>query len=265
MAHTFQNLSFEIVGFQPGEAAGWTQSELASAEEIACYGPSSLSVRRRPEEDFEDGWLSNEDFVFVLGLVDDAFYDIAISPQRGEDYEEGWLSNENFTFVHSGLDVAVYDSTPQDFEDFEEEWLGNEAFEFQLGTILSAPFGGVGGSEDFEQTWDIDIRIFAFAEFSGLLTFTKTSDEIERASGSWITDGFADVPQIEIFNSLSNDGIHDPVTVTALSIITDGTPAIVDEVPALTVRVRSFSVALYDGGALTEENFQGTWTLMTTF
>ncbi len=267
MANTFQNLSFEIAGARPGDAADWTQTQLASAEELAGYGPSSPSVRRRPEDDFEDGWR-NDEFVIAFGglvIIEAAIYDIAIAPQQREDYEEGWLNNENFTFIHSGLDPAMYDSAPEAVEDYEEEWLGNENFELQLGAIDQGAFSGVGGAEDFEQSWDIDIRILAFAEFSGLLTFTDASDEIERAAGSWITDGFADVPQIEVFNSLSNDGIHDPISVSALSIITDGSPAIVDEVPFLTVRVSSFSVALYDAGALIEENFQGTWTLMVTF
>lgn len=262
MAHTFQNLSFEIAGLEPGEAAEWIQTQLASAEELASYGPSSLSVRRRPEEDYEDGWLSNEDFVFALGLTEDAFYDLAIAPERGEDYEEGWLSNENFGFVLSGIDVAMYDSTPQDIEDFEEEWLSNENFEFVLGAITSAAFGGIGGAEDFEQSWDIDVRTFAHAEFIGTLTFEETADTITRIVGSWITDGFEGAPGVDVFDSILNDGIHTPVSVTALVMTV---AVVVDEVATPNVQVSTIKTALYDAGAAREETFSGTWTLMDTF
>lgn len=266
MANTFQNLSFEIVGFESGDAAGWAQNELATAEELAGYGPSSLSVRRRPEEDFEDGW-DNDDFVLVLGLTEDAFYDLAISPERPEDFEEGWLNNESFTFVLSGLDIATYDSTPQDFEDFEEEWLNNEAFEFQLGATASAAFGGPGGAEDFEQSWDVDNFIIDFAlapAHSPGYDFNDLDPDTITDAQDFLALGFVPGVGIEVLDSLSNDGVFAPLASVSSSTLTlDIGDAVTAEINSTAATIQQAAVAFY--GPVRNENFEASWTLMVTF
>ncbi len=269
MANTFQNLSFEIVGLRSGEAAAWIQNNLATAEEIAGYGPSSPSVRRRPEDDFEDGW-SNDEFVLVLGFTEDAIYDVAVGPERREDFEELWLDNQTFTFVFSGFDTAVYDSTPQDFEDFEEEWLGNEAFETQLGAIASGAFGGPGGVEDFEQSWGVDafktVVPIHLNEFPGttLDWVDSNPDTIVRSAGSWLAEGFVPGWGLEVFSTVSNDGLFLPIIdVTASTITLDITDTAVPELGGPGV-VQGVEDALYDI-VLRAETFENVWTLMVTF
>ena len=164
MATTFLNLGFESQGLLVGEASGWTLDFLSSVEEFAAYGPTVGDQQPKGFEDYEAGW-DNDLFIFLFSLVDldDAFYDSVL--ERPEDFEEEWLTNEQFSFELSAIDVASYDAgTPQDFEDYEEEWLSNENFEFQLGAIAAAGFGGFGGAEDFEQDWGIDVRLFKHAE-----------------------------------------------------------------------------------------------------
>ncbi len=87
-------------------------------------GPTGTTAE--PEDDFEDGWLNNEDYFFDLD-------DVIAGP---------------------GIEAASFDvGTPQDFEDFEEEWDSNESFDFTLGAATAALYDGTASEafEDFEE------------------------------------------------------------------------------------------------------------------
>lgn len=87
-------------------------------------GPTGTAAE--PEDDFEDGWSSNETYFFtwadVIGGpgVTAASYDVG-TPQDFEDFEEEWDSNESFDFTMGATTAALYDGTASEaFEDFEE-------------------------------------------------------------------------------------------------------------------------------------------------
>ena len=87
-------------------------------------GPTGTTAE--PEDDFEDGWSSNETYFFTWA-------DVIAGP---------------------GVDAASFDSgTPQDFEDFEEEWDSNESFDFTMGATTAALYDGTASEafEDFEE------------------------------------------------------------------------------------------------------------------
>jgi hypothetical protein len=104
-APTFQNLGFEAAGPTPGSALGWLLAWQATAEEIASFGPSPV----RPHEDFERGWLGNEDFLFAFAptSVEPALFDPA--SESAEDFEEGWSQNESFLFEFASVAAADYE------------------------------------------------------------------------------------------------------------------------------------------------------------
>ena len=164
---TFQNLGFELAGTAPGLAAGWALDFLASAEEIAGYGP----VPERAQEDFERGWLDNESFVFAFAssALEPALYDDA--PESVEDFEEGWSQNESFLRELVSIAAAEYGPGPKLVEDFDELWDGNESFIFAFtpSDLAAAP------TEPFEAGWrSNDSFLFAFSASGLALGITET-------------------------------------------------------------------------------------------
>jgi hypothetical protein len=152
---TFQNLGFELAGAAPGIAAGWALDFLASAEDIAGYGPAP----ERAQEDFERGWLDNDSFVFAFAptALEPALYDDA--PESIEDFEETWSQNESFLRELVSIAAAEYGPGPKLIEDFDELWAGNEAFLFSFapGDLSAAP------TEPFESGWrSNESFVFAF-------------------------------------------------------------------------------------------------------
>lgn len=182
---TFQNLGFELGGAAPGLAAGWTLDFLASAEEIAGYGPAP----ERPQEDFERAWLGNESFVFVFApsALEPALYDDG--PESVEDFEEGWSQNESFLRELSSIAAADYDPGPASklVEDFDGFWDNNEAFVFAFapGDLQAAPL------EAFESGWrSNESFLFAFAPgnlSAALYDAPGPTDPYEDFENEWPT------------------------------------------------------------------------------
>lgn len=151
-----QNPSFEIPGVGAGEASNWTVSIIYSLEEYATFARpgSALVVDRIPatlpelgftivsqpdgsviiyqaaeiesaQEDFEEGWASNEDFKFVLqeSVAEKALF----GARRFENFEDGWLNDPGFLNNFNALssDTALFEtvsSLTSTFEDFSKGW-----------------------------------------------------------------------------------------------------------------------------------------------
>jgi hypothetical protein len=157
-APTFQNLGFEAAGPTPGSALGWLLASQATAEEIAGYAPAP----ERPQEDFERGWLGNEDFLFGFAptSVEPALFDPA--PESIEDFEEGWSQNESYLFELASIAAADYDpgAGTKLVENFDGLWAANESFLFAFAPsdLSAAP------TEAFESGWRSNQSfVFAFA------------------------------------------------------------------------------------------------------
>jgi len=117
------NLDFEVGGPNPGDAIFWNVLTKASKEEYAAFNQSSPPTVAF--DGFELGW-GNDDFktAFELADLSNAQFDQSIGVLESfEDFEEGWLDNQNFSDELVSTAAAVFDSAiPEAFEDFEEEW-----------------------------------------------------------------------------------------------------------------------------------------------
>lgn len=157
------NFGFETAGGSPGQAAGWTVTEVSSASELAVYGAAS-SV-----ETFSAGW-ANDAYLFAFDLDIDteaAAYDAAglMPAPRVETFERGWNSNETYSFVLGASEDASFDTVPQAFEDFEEGW-GNDAylsvFDLGIDTTIAEYGTGLEDFESFENGWSNDSYMTSF-------------------------------------------------------------------------------------------------------
>lgn len=155
---TFQNLGFESAGGTPGSALGWLLAFQSSAEEIAGYAPAP----ERPHEDFERGWIDNQDFLFAFSptSVEPALFDA--SPRSFEGFEQEWDGNESFLFELASIAAADYDPGAgiKLVEDYEGFWAQNQSFLFAFapGNLSAAP------TEVFESGWRSNQTfLFAFA------------------------------------------------------------------------------------------------------
>jgi len=174
------NYSFEIAGDEPGEAEHWSLLAQATAEEIASFDHET------PEavEDFEEEWMSNDQFAFgfVNAVFEKAIFDVL--SEALEDFEEGFSKNELFiSGLTDGVNAlcALYDSALEEpIEDFEEEWMDCEYFVFEFDSAPSLPalFYGLETSqpvENYEVRWKGN-EGFAFS-FGDLLFEAATYDE----------------------------------------------------------------------------------------
>ena len=122
------NGGFETAGTEPGDASGWSFTEVNSLEEYAGFSVGAFDVAW---EGFELGW-DNDDFMieFEPADVEAALFDdgvAGLTVQEFEDFEEGWLGNQDWSDELVSTAFAVFDSgTSEPFEDFEEEWDSNE-------------------------------------------------------------------------------------------------------------------------------------------
>lgn len=122
------NGGFETAGTEPGDASGWSFTEVNSLEEYAGFSVGAFDVAW---EGFELGW-DNDDFMieFEPADVEVALFDdgvAGLTVQEFEDFEEGWLGNQDWSDELVSTAFAVFDSgTPEPFENFEEEWDSNE-------------------------------------------------------------------------------------------------------------------------------------------
>lgn len=146
----FSNLDFETAGANPGDAAGWARNVHATAESIADFGGGA------GVEGFENGWSSNEHFVFVLTPSNTSTAGYATlhpQPKPAEDFEELWGSNDQFEFGLGGA-VAAELGAAGGAENFEQNWSNNQAFSFALGGASPAHFRpGAASAESFEGGW----------------------------------------------------------------------------------------------------------------
>jgi hypothetical protein len=146
------NPSFELPGADPGDALDWTFDFVSTAVEYATFEkataaiPTTLVPTETPlgvelildpsgstilfvatdveeaSEDMEEGWLSNEDFLFEFmpANLEFARFDLLLR----EAFEPGWDNDpgllDNFDAIAS--EAASFDTAPEEFEDFAADW-----------------------------------------------------------------------------------------------------------------------------------------------
>jgi hypothetical protein len=191
----FLNLSFETAdGSHVGCADGWVFSSHASAFTYAPYDASE-----EPWEDFEEEWLSNQNYLFALSAVTRADYQtLDPAPKQVEDFEEFWSTNHTYVYGIAGT-LASYDGTPEDFEDFEEEWDSNEGYLYELadGPFTLASYDVAPEDyEDFAEDWDSnESYLFAFVGVgtdltAAVYTVNDVGSDVESFEGGTL-DGWS--------------------------------------------------------------------------
>ena len=138
------NLSFETAGAQPGEAASWVAAFTSTYDELAGFGTGNS-----PIEGFEDQW-ANDPYLFAFAGPDLAravFADpVFPNVRNADDFEVLWFSNEGFTYDLAATVAALFDT--QTIEDFEDQW-DNDIY-----LLAFAGADTVAGTPDtFETGW----------------------------------------------------------------------------------------------------------------
>lgn len=144
---------------------------------------------------------------------------------------ESWVAGYLFAFVGIGTDLAqatfqTLQPTPKFFENFEEFWSSNESYVFDLAGANAAFDTTPQNFEDFEQEWDAN-ESYKFS-FTGIGT--------DLAYGVFTSDG-------------NVEGFESGWVTYKFSFTGVGT---------------DLTAGLFDGAANAFENFEGTWTAMTT-
>ena len=177
----------------PGTAQGWTLSSTSSVWEFAEFavGVSFLAV-----EDFTIGWLSAEDDLTELGIVNPALFggiylaevfdlwlplvselpaavaagfNTAYPPGTAfEAFAQGWPAtpgNEGDTQALGTTTTAQFDG--EAVEDFNEQWSGNEGDTTFLGALTNLVFGQGTTSDGFTPYSAVHSEILVAAVTTG--------------------------------------------------------------------------------------------------
>ena len=172
---TIANPSFEVAGASPGLAQNWTYTSSASAAAYADY-----DTGLEPVEDFEEGWDSNESYLFAFDVVNLApaeYQTNATNPKYVENFEEFWDANQSYAFGVVGT-YAMYSTN--NWEGFDQQWDSNESYLYALGATTSA------GIETFESQWDAN-ETYAYA--LGLTTaaiYDTVPEAVEDFEEDWL-------------------------------------------------------------------------------
>lgn len=162
MAHTFQNLSFELPEAIPGDAFAWEQALTSSVIEIANFGFISASAY----DTWEEGW-STEDFLFTFGDTDilkALWPSNEEQPHQEENFEFGWGTNQTWSGELSLLETGLFVG-PLSAEGYEAGWT-NDTWEGTLTAIAVGLFDA--GANAFES--------FIFAQ--GSVAYTPVLPEV---------------------------------------------------------------------------------------
>jgi len=165
MAHTFQNLSFELEDAIPGSAYAWDQTVLATLAEHANFGYTSAS----PFETWDEGWGTAGFLVELdpLAIVNGLFPSGQLDPYNAENFEWGWLDHSfwigelsiqadgGFTPI-SGPDLVA--------DGYEEGWNNNT----WSGTLVSMADGLFDAGANAEESFDFEYPQNAFGYWNGL-------------------------------------------------------------------------------------------------
>jgi hypothetical protein len=158
-----KNLSFEVAGMSPGDAAAWTWTRHVSFR-FAAYA-SAGGVSRF--EAFELGWRADPfvgDLVAPTNARQLLFGEFGPAPNRTETFERQWRlpqptvlstdpGNETALFVWDAGSTAIFGGIGGDaFEPFEEGWHSNDTYLWDFGPLQPALYGGAP-AESFEHGW----------------------------------------------------------------------------------------------------------------
>ena len=172
---TFLNIGFEDAGVLAGEADQWTWAFVSSAEEWADF---DVLLGLGPYEDFNEGWLGNENHIAAFEPADlaVALYNVGGDPE--EAFEREWAGGNETHYESLPVgSFAEYNTPPEPREPFEQEWAAgneNDLPIFVPADLAPALYGGVAEPhENFEQEWaagnENDIPVFVPANIDAAL------------------------------------------------------------------------------------------------
>lgn len=155
----FANRGFETAGASPGLAGSWTTTTTGGAQAFADFSGGAPAAPD-PVEDFENGWGSNEDYLFTLGNLD-----------------------ATIAQFNTGADATPYES-------FEIEWL-NDAYLFALGAAAAPTFTGGGDAEMFESGWSSNEDYLTVLSGGDVTVGTFTGgDQFDSFEEGWGLDSY---------------------------------------------------------------------------
>jgi hypothetical protein len=192
------NLSFELPGVTPGQAAGWAITVIATAEEIADFDYADYP------RSFDDwtGWAPGYLFAFTLASLDPfAFDTLGTPPHTLEDFSELWWAGDPvYHYTWSGFAIE------RTHESFDTGWSSNENFVFAFTIPDDAGQLETTGVDDFSIGWGVGSYLHAF-------TIPDDAGQLEAASFAlFVTyEPFAPVRHTErIVADVANNRISAP-------------------------------------------------------
>jgi len=192
-----QNPSFEVEGASPGEAADWTESGSATAEDVIQFqGDDPAEVY--PWEAFEAGWATGWATAFIT--TDLARVMFEGGTRNEESFEMSWVEQGGsgppynhlaiWAFGAANLEVIQFNGLDQ--EDFEADWDSNELWQtaFGAGDISSVSFdsGTPEAVEDFEEEWQSNENYqssFSPTDLSAVSFDSAAPENVEDFEEEW--------------------------------------------------------------------------------
>jgi len=180
------NGGFETPGVEPGDADGWLVLQKAGVELYAAFAGAAFEFAF---EGFEQAW-DNDDFKFAfVGEGTDIGRAIWLQGNKDEeDFEDGWLSNESWDDELLSTGTADFGTGPAEpFEGFERQWSTNEGNQVAFGDLFFVVVAAADGD------WQIYFSpsgypVAADALDAVLVSYTASGGE----SADDIADGIAD-------------------------------------------------------------------------
>ena len=133
--HLIQNPGFEVAGSTQGDASNWTTDIVSTESEYATFGRPGLDVvtTQIPAQQPTLGFSITSNIDGTITITQSAN-----TNEAQEDFEEGWHNNEQFLFALPAVDTAEATFENRFFESFEGGWLNDPGLENNLDTLSIA-------------------------------------------------------------------------------------------------------------------------------
>jgi hypothetical protein len=190
-----QNPGFEVAGSSPGIASNWTTDVVYTESEYATFTRPGLDVVTTsvPAQQPTLG------FTIVHNIVEGTVTITQAANEGGaqEDFEEGWSNNEQFLLALPDANTSTSTFENQPYEPFESGWLNNPGLEKDFDSLSSAnatfsyhldPHSGVPSVwqvETFEGYWPPTSTTGLFVTAIPNVVFGTTTATAPMVAGSF--------------------------------------------------------------------------------
>lgn len=186
-----QNPGFEIPGSTPGDASSWTTEVSYSEIEYASFTRPGLDVvateipAQQPTLGFTIVHNISEGTVTITQATDQG--------AAQEDFEEGWSNNEQFLLALPIASTATSVFENRNFEPFDGGWSNDPGFESDFDSIasVSATFSiHIDAVTGLPVTFNVEgFEGFWPATFNGIFITSIPSVKFGTCTSSGFTDG----------------------------------------------------------------------------